>query len=97
MKWFSGAVFAILLSASLFGQTSVPLPPSERPARGDVLTESVDDFTWGLILAITRRLAEGAALVARSRAWSPYRAYAVQHLWGTGDHAVNRLPEEDTA
>jgi AraC family transcriptional regulator of adaptative response / DNA-3-methyladenine glycosylase II len=33
-----------------------------------------------------------AALVAASAAWRPWRAYAVQHLWATGDHAVNRLP-----
>jgi AraC family transcriptional regulator of adaptative response / DNA-3-methyladenine glycosylase II len=33
-----------------------------------------------------------AALNERSRHWSPWRAYAVQHLWATGDHAVNRLP-----
>lgn len=33
-----------------------------------------------------------AALVARSRQWSPWRAYAVQHLWATGAHLVNRLP-----
>jgi AraC family transcriptional regulator, regulatory protein of adaptative response / DNA-3-methyladenine glycosylase II len=33
-----------------------------------------------------------AALTAASQAWRPYRAYAVQHLWATGDHAVNRLP-----
>ena len=31
----------------------------------DVLTESVADFTWGLILAITRRLAEGERLLRR--------------------------------
>lgn len=24
--------------------------------------------------------------------WRPYRAYAVQHLWATSDHTVNRLP-----
>ena len=29
---------------------------------------------------------------ARPTAWRPWRAYAVQHLWATGDHAVNRLP-----
>ena len=28
----------------------------------------------------------------RSRAWSPYRAHAVQYLWATGVHAVNTLP-----
>jgi AraC family transcriptional regulator of adaptative response / DNA-3-methyladenine glycosylase II len=33
-----------------------------------------------------------AALTARARGWRPWRAYAVQHLWATGDHAVNRLP-----
>lgn len=33
-----------------------------------------------------------AALTARAAAWRPWRAYAVQHLWATGTHAVNRLP-----
>ncbi len=33
-----------------------------------------------------------AALTAASQAWRPFRAYAVQHLWATGDHAVNHLP-----
>ena len=33
-----------------------------------------------------------AALVAASEAWRPWRAYAVQHLWATSDHAINRLP-----
>ncbi|RKT52396.1 DNA-3-methyladenine glycosylase II [Saccharothrix australiensis] len=32
------------------------------------------------------------ALVRRAREWRPWRAYAVQYLWATGDHAVNRLP-----
>jgi AraC family transcriptional regulator of adaptative response / DNA-3-methyladenine glycosylase II len=32
------------------------------------------------------------ALARHSRRWSPWRAYAVQHLWATGAHAVNRLP-----
>ena len=41
------------------------------------------------------RLPDGArALTARAEAWRPYRAYAVQHLWATGTHAVNRLPGE---
>ncbi|MEO6085333.1 MAG: AlkA N-terminal domain-containing protein [Umezawaea sp.] len=31
-------------------------------------------------------------LVRHSGRWSPWRAYAVQHLWATGDHAVNRMP-----
>jgi AraC family transcriptional regulator of adaptative response / DNA-3-methyladenine glycosylase II len=33
-----------------------------------------------------------AALTGRSAAWRPWRAYAVQYLWATGDHAINRLP-----
>ena len=33
-----------------------------------------------------------AGLAARSSRWRPWRAYAVQYLWSTGDHAVNRLP-----
>ncbi len=31
-----------------------------------------------------------AALVTYARRWQPWRAYAVQHLWATLDHAVNR-------
>jgi AraC family transcriptional regulator of adaptative response / DNA-3-methyladenine glycosylase II len=33
-----------------------------------------------------------AALTARAAAWRPWRAYAVQYLWATSDHAINRLP-----
>lgn len=33
-----------------------------------------------------------AALTRRAEAWRPWRAYAVQHLWATTDHAVARLP-----
>jgi glyoxylate reductase len=38
----------------------------------DVLTESVADFTWAMILAITRRLAEGDRLIRRGgwKAWT---------------------------
>ncbi|MEO7058265.1 MAG: AlkA N-terminal domain-containing protein [Lapillicoccus sp.] len=32
------------------------------------------------------------ALAARAERWQPWRAYAVQYLWATGDHAVNRMP-----
>ena len=45
----------------------------------DVLTESVADFTWALILAITRRLAEGERLV-RSGKW---KGWALDLLLGT--------------
>ena len=34
-----------------------------------------------------------AALTARAEAWRPWRSYVVQHLWATGDHAVNRMPD----
>ncbi|MGQ4511501.1 AlkA N-terminal domain-containing protein [Streptomyces sp. DW26H14] len=33
-----------------------------------------------------------AALTARASAWRPWRAYATQYLWATGDHPINRLP-----
>ncbi|MFI0453397.1 AlkA N-terminal domain-containing protein [Actinomadura sp. 6N118] len=33
-----------------------------------------------------------AALTKHSASWRPWRAYAVQYLWATGDHAINRLP-----
>lgn len=33
-----------------------------------------------------------AALAARSAPWRPWRAYAVQHLWATGTHAINVPP-----
>lgn len=31
-------------------------------------------------------------LIRRSAPWRPWRAYAVQYLWATGDHPINRLP-----
>ncbi|HEX6444359.1 MAG TPA: AlkA N-terminal domain-containing protein [Streptosporangiales bacterium] len=33
-----------------------------------------------------------AALTARAAQWRPWRAYAVQYLWATGDHAINTMP-----
>ncbi|WP_215544741.1 DNA-3-methyladenine glycosylase 2 [Amycolatopsis sp. CA-230715] len=32
------------------------------------------------------------AFAAHAERWRPWRAYAVQYLWATGDHAINRLP-----
>jgi len=47
----------------------------------------------GVVLAARALgLGEGRALLERARRWAPYRAYAVQHLWAVGDHAVNHLP-----
>lgn len=31
-------------------------------------------------------------LIGHAAAWRPWRAYAVQYLWATSDHAINRLP-----
>src|SRR5262245_65102182 len=45
----------------------------------DVLTESVADFTWALILAITRRLAEGERVLRRG-AW---KGWALDFMLGT--------------
>ena len=44
----------------------------------DVLTESVADFTWALILAITRRLSEGERLVRRKE----WKGWALDLLLG---------------
>jgi AraC family transcriptional regulator of adaptative response / DNA-3-methyladenine glycosylase II len=40
-------------------------------------------------------LPAGAGLIAHAEAWRPWRAYATQYLWATGDHAINRLPLTD--
>src|SRR5207247_5232131 len=45
----------------------------------DVLTESVADFTWAMILAITRRLSEGERLLRRG-AW---KGWALDFMLGT--------------
>jgi glyoxylate reductase len=45
----------------------------------DVLTESVADFTWAMILAITRRLSEGERLVRRGE----WKGWALDLLLGT--------------
>jgi AraC family transcriptional regulator of adaptative response / DNA-3-methyladenine glycosylase II len=36
--------------------------------------------------------ASPVALTRRASRWRPWRAYAVQHLWATGDHPINRWP-----
>jgi AraC family transcriptional regulator of adaptative response / DNA-3-methyladenine glycosylase II len=36
--------------------------------------------------------ASPAALTRRADLWRPWRAYAVQYLWSTSDHAINQLP-----
>jgi AraC family transcriptional regulator, regulatory protein of adaptative response / DNA-3-methyladenine glycosylase II len=50
----------------------------------------------GIRLAAARLGLPGAptALIERAAAWRPWRAYAVQYLWATSDHDINRLPDE---
>jgi AraC family transcriptional regulator of adaptative response / DNA-3-methyladenine glycosylase II len=36
--------------------------------------------------------ASPAGLTERAAAWRPWRAYAVQYLWATSDHAINEMP-----
>jgi glyoxylate reductase len=45
----------------------------------DVLTESVADFTWALILAVTRRLSEGERLLRRGG----WKGWAFDFMLGT--------------
>ena len=44
------------------------------------------------VLAAQLGLPTGAGLLAHAERWRPWRAYAVQHLWAVGDHAVNQMP-----
>ncbi|MDQ1403294.1 MAG: AraC family transcriptional regulator, partial [Actinomycetota bacterium] len=47
------------------------------------------------VRAAAERLGLPAAprgLEAHAERWRPWRAYAVQHLWATTDHPINRLP-----
>jgi AraC family transcriptional regulator of adaptative response / DNA-3-methyladenine glycosylase II len=37
------------------------------------------------------------ALTDHSHVWRPWRSYAVQYLWATGDHPINHLPDEEAA
>lgn len=46
----------------------------------DVLTEAVADFTWALILGITRRVSEGDRLVRRGE----WKGFALDFMLGTG-------------
>ena len=45
----------------------------------DVLTEATADFTWGLILTVTRRIAEGERLLRRGE----WRGWALDFMLGT--------------
>lgn len=37
------------------------------------------------------------ALTEHSHLWRPWRSYAVQYLWATGEHPINHMPDEDVA
>ena len=37
------------------------------------------------------------ALTDHSYAWRPWRSYAVQYLWATGEHPINHMPDEEAA
>jgi AraC family transcriptional regulator of adaptative response / DNA-3-methyladenine glycosylase II len=36
--------------------------------------------------------ASPVALTNHAERWRPWRGYAVQYLWATSDHAINRIP-----
>jgi AraC family transcriptional regulator, regulatory protein of adaptative response / DNA-3-methyladenine glycosylase II len=36
-------------------------------------------------------------LTEHSHRWRPWRSYAVQYLWATGDHPINRMPDNEAA
>jgi len=35
-----------------------------------------------------------APLTRRAAGWRPWRGYAVQYLWASGDHPINRMPDD---
>ncbi len=37
------------------------------------------------------------ALTDRSHLWRPWRSYAVQYLWATGEHPINHMPDQEAA
>lgn len=39
-------------------------------------------------------LPDNGAAPAATEPWRPWRAYAVQHLWASGRHEINQLPEQ---
>jgi AraC family transcriptional regulator of adaptative response / DNA-3-methyladenine glycosylase II len=36
-------------------------------------------------------------LAEHSHRWRPWRSYAVQYLWASGEHPINHMPEEEAA
>lgn len=47
-----------------------------------------------------RQLALGGGergLTGHAKRWRPWRAYAVQHLWGLSTHSINQLPSSEPA
>jgi AraC family transcriptional regulator, regulatory protein of adaptative response / DNA-3-methyladenine glycosylase II len=37
------------------------------------------------------------SLTDHSHLWRPWRSYAVQYLWATGEHPINHMPDEEAA
>jgi AraC family transcriptional regulator, regulatory protein of adaptative response / DNA-3-methyladenine glycosylase II len=61
-------------------------------ALGDPDAFPASDLGLRLAARTTGLPAGPAALTSRAAAWRPWRSYAVQYLWATGDHDINRLP-----
>ncbi len=61
-------------------------------ALGDPDAFTATDLGVRLAARELRLPAAPAALTSHAAAWRPWRAYAVQYLWATGDHAINRMP-----
>jgi AraC family transcriptional regulator of adaptative response / DNA-3-methyladenine glycosylase II len=61
-------------------------------ALGDPDAFPASDLGVRLAAAAAGLPATPAALTSRAAAWRPWRSYAVQYLWATGDHDINRLP-----
>jgi AraC family transcriptional regulator of adaptative response / DNA-3-methyladenine glycosylase II len=61
-------------------------------ALGDPDAFPASDLGVRLAAAATGLPDTPAALTSRAAAWRPWRSYAVQYLWATGEHDINKLP-----
>ena len=85
------------------GRDDRPAPAGEGPGglRGEDDAQGLQRLLRSLLGV---RVVAGAlglptaprALLSRAERWRPWRSYAVQLLWASGDHAVTRLPDRPT-
>ena len=68
------------------------LADRQAEAGADPLHEVYDFANWAAEQAPADSPLAILPVVAHAERWRPWRSYAVQHLWGALDHAINRIP-----